>query len=96
MQVHRDATGDDDFARPGADQLGLRRAQLLAEVEPRPRAADPPIDPEAAPGVQRLEHGRLRLVREQPERVAVEVQRAIRDIEALAERRERVAQVEGI
>ena len=75
VQIDRRCPGDDDLIRFRADQRRGQRPQRLPPGNTRASAREPAADPERLPLLQHPQRRRLRVAREQTERVPVEVER---------------------
>ena len=93
-QVHRGRIGDDHLVRLGADQGRHLGAEPLRRADPV--VGVPAPDQRIAPLLgDHLPHPLARRLGHRPERIAVEVDQAVGQVEALAQRPQRIGSVGG-
>src|SRR5215213_4424740 len=93
--IDRRRAGDDDRLRLGPDQRRDERSQLLAEGEPGRIRAEPAVDTERLPLLERPQRRGLRIPGEESQRVPVEVDASRQQVKALPEAVQRIGGVEG-
>src|SRR4051812_38146532 len=93
--VDRRRAGDDDRLRLGPDERREERPQLLAEREPGRIRAEPAVDTERLPLLERPQRLGLGVAGEESQRVPIQVDASRRQVKALPEASEGIGGVEG-